>query len=77
MWVLQKRLDLEIEIMENIGSHKHIVELYDVFSEEKSLRLVIEYMTGTQPGPSPRPRCSPVVLAGCGPAAPDALSIAN
>jgi serine/threonine protein kinase len=43
-----ERLDIEIDIMRRIGHHPNIVELYDVYDDEKThqLKLVMEYLTG-------------------------------
>ena len=39
-------IEREIEIMEMIGEHKHVIKLYQIFDEPKKMNLVMELVTG-------------------------------
>ena len=40
------RLELEVNILRQVGGHPHIVRLFDVFDTPKDLYLVMELVTG-------------------------------
>jgi len=42
----ETRLQTEVDIMKQVGPHKNIVHLYDVFKLRGKLRLVMEFMEG-------------------------------
>lgn len=41
-----KLLRREIDVMRKLSNHPNVVKLYDVFEDDKSILMVIEYMTG-------------------------------